>query len=412
MFASISREVGIGLGVIGLIAAAIYYYGRSKSAPRPPEPTLSELMESSSKAISCGGAARARVRVSSDDMPEFRAALSRRKAASPSSGGFKIPKAPGGYGKARWIAPGETIEVAGTRLPGGLFYVGTTLRAPSGYSDDPCLINPRNNVAKHGDFTVGQMGYWPSYGDISASARRAYLNWLAAGRRHPACNIGFVFLFFYGLERRVIIDSQNDPTAQRDWGAIIAEIRRLLSIYGERSGSFRRYAAGLLDWMSLKAPAERLYEQPVPDFLETYELPSYLRFALGQAAVDRVPVPAPLALAWVHRNPSIALRTAAKRCSEEFDRLFIERYHEILGPGLLLPKNRTRLKCVYRPASASLHGTGALIKTFGNLPDVTVLTAPVKRLQEIVNLCIDDLGAFSRLIGKAPGARNTLDGLL
>ena len=34
--------------------------------------------------------------------------------------------------------------------------------------------------------------------------------------------------------------------------AIIAgELRRLLGIYGEKSGSFRSYAASLLDWVSL-----------------------------------------------------------------------------------------------------------------------------------------------------------------
>jgi TerB N-terminal domain len=90
------------------------------------------------------------------------------------------------------------------------------------------------------------MGYWPSYSEISSGARRAYLNWLAGGRRDPEADIGFVFLFFYGLERRAIIDGAKDEPAQADWPVIAAELRRLLSIYGEKSHSFRRYAGEAL----------------------------------------------------------------------------------------------------------------------------------------------------------------------
>src|SRR5690606_31487669 len=106
------------------------------------------------------------------------------------------------------------------------------------------------------------------------------------------------FLFFYGLERRANIDGAKDEAAQADWPVIADELRRLLSIYGEQSHSFRRYAAELLDWVSLASHPAKLYEQPVPALPKTFELPLYIRLALGQAAVHGVPVPAHLALAW------------------------------------------------------------------------------------------------------------------
>ncbi len=59
-----------------------------------------------------------------------------------------------------------------------------------------------------------------------------------------------------------------------------------------------------------------------------------------------------------------------------------------------------------------MQGASTLTKTFGDIPDVTVLTAPLRSLQEIVEQCTNDLGAFSRVVGKDPAARHSLDGLL
>lgn len=67
---------------------------------------------------------------------------------------------------------------------------------------DPCLVDPSKAVASSGDFTERQTNYWPSYSQISDSARRAYLNWLADGKKHPEADVGYVFLYFYGLAGR------------------------------------------------------------------------------------------------------------------------------------------------------------------------------------------------------------------
>lgn len=320
-----------------------------------------------------------------------------------------LPAAPAGFGEGRWVPPGESIEVAGVNLPGGMIYVGGTLKALNGGTES-CLISGQHVVARVGNYCTRSMGYWPSYAGASPEARRAYLNWLSDGRSHPDCDIGYVFLFFYGLERRVVVDSR-DPVARNDWPAIIIEVQRLLTIYGEKSESFNRHANELLDWIELEGKSNQLYKQPVPDFPKTYELPPYLRLVLGQTAVDRAPLPAHLALAWIRLSPECYLRTAATRCSNEFERLFTQRYHEVLGPGLVLPKNRTKLKFVYRAASATLRAANVTM-ALADVPDVTALTAPIRKLMEIANLCTDELGSYSRLVGKDPEAARSLDGLL
>ena len=439
LVALVPREVWITLGVVALLALGVYAYLKfqaSKSASTAaraqhdqgatpplsdPGPTLAQLM------------AKQAPQGKSKTPPPLPSAASRAPTSAPAPSGARsqsdefftaevagtrptpqshaVPKPPIGFGDARWVPPGEAINFADTTIPGGMIYLGARLQAPNGQVD-PALISALPNIARVGNYRERQMSYWPSYTDISASARRAYINWLSEGRSHPECDLGYVFLFFYGLERRVIFDTPRNPAAKEDWPAIAAELRRLLGIYGENSGSFRRYAGELLDWMELHGTDQRLYTLPVPSLPRSYELPRYLRLALGQSAVDRAPVPAELALAWIRLNPDTSLRTAAIRCPEEFERLFIQRYHELLGPGLVLPKNRTKLKFVYQPASSGFHGAPAPTLTFGDVSDPTALTAPIRTLNEIANQCTDELGSYSRLVGKDASARGTLDGLL
>ncbi|MDP1690414.1 MAG: TerB N-terminal domain-containing protein [Burkholderiaceae bacterium] len=310
-----------------------------------------------------------------------------------------------------WIPREQLVEVAGTVIPGGLLYVGTSLKTPTGETD-PCLIDPSKPVSTKGDFSERQTNYWPSYSEISSSARRAYLNWLADGRRDPKADIGYVFLFFYGLERRAIIDASKDEAARADWPVIADEIRRLLAIYGNTSNSFKGYASELLNWVALAEHPAKSYAQPVADYPRTFELPLAIRLALGQAAVDGAPVPAHLALAWVRLDPTVNLRTPAIRCADEFADLFKTQYALAYGVGMVVPANRTKLKFVYRGASAGLRAYGELKLNFGDTPDVSALTAPQKRLQGIVDAATKDLEAYSRFLGRNPDDRAALEGLL
>jgi tellurite resistance protein len=292
-----------------------------------------------------------------------------------------------------------------------MFYMGTSLPTPLG-DNDPCLIDPSKPVALDGDYTKLQISYRPSYSELPSEARRAYLNWLADGRKGPEADIGYVFLFFYGLERRAVIDGAKDEAARADWPIIADELRRLISIYGESSNSFRRYACELLDWVSLASYPSKLYDRPLPPIPKILELPLYIRLALGQAAVDGAPVPVHLALAWAKLDPKIYLRTPAERCSEQFEQLFIKTYAELCGSGIVLPRNRTKLKMVYRPASSGFRGHQEFKLTFNDIPDVTALTAPTQKLQEVVEAASKPLEAFSRALGKNPSARDSLELLL
>lgn len=330
------------------------------------------------------------------------------KPSAPAPPSFALPKPPPGLARTRWHGPGEAVSVAGFDIPDGMLYVGTRLHTTTGRVE-PALIDPTLRVGRK--WADVNTAYWPSYDELTPEGRFGYLDWLSGGRSDPEGDISFVLLFFFGIERRVLLDGRDQPSTKSEWPALLIELRRLIQLYGEKSDHFTRYAAELLSWMEIDSLPAQLYAKPVPEFPRTYELPHYLRLALGQASVDRQPIPPQLALAWIRLSPDVYLRTAATRCPVEFTHLFELRYAERMGAGLVLPKNRTKLKMVYQPASRALSGA-RMTRDFGEIPDVTAMTKPMQRLREIADACTEELGPYSRLIGKDASNAHSLEGRL
>lgn len=312
---------------------------------------------------------------------------------------------------AQWIPQGQSVTVWGVTVPGGFLYVGKVLSTALGFTD-PCLVNTSKPVAAGGSFLERQTNYWPSYSEISPVARHAYLAWLAQGRCHPDADMGYVQLYFYGLERRVVADTLQALAAQSEWPAIIEELHRLVVIYGRKSASFKDSVRELLTLMDVANCPAKLYNQPVPVTTPTWELPMHVKLALGQTVVDAVPVPAHLALAWVQLDPQTSLRTPATRCRPEFEKLFKLRYAQAYGPGLALPMPKAFLKFAYRSVSPGLRGRGDIQVELGRVPNVTVSNGPISALRQLASDCTDALDAYSRLMGRNLPALAPLDALL
>lgn len=303
-----------------------------------------------------------------------------------------------------WISESGNANVRGSSL-GGLLYVGRGLASVGGGDIEPALINPALSVTSSRlDLSVRRTDYWPSYSHVTDEARAAYLQWLAGGRKDPRADIGLVFLYFYGLERRALADSERDPSARRDLPAIKAEVERLLALYDNRS--FQMYGRALLDLLDGEALPPRLYDQVPPD---SPRMGLRLKLGLAQCAEDGAPLPSDWALAWLMADTNERIPVAATRCREEFSRLFAARYAAAFGRGLILPKNKTRLRIDYNPASASFVGTERNVRREFNLPDVTVLTSPLKKLREVAEGCCAELSAFSRRSAKAKADLNELE---
>ncbi|MFJ8819606.1 tellurite resistance TerB family protein [Amycolatopsis thermoflava] len=296
---------------------------------------------------------------------------------------------------------GRDIRVADFVIRGGMLYVGRGLVDAAGHGVEPALIDPTLPVdGARPDWTGETMDYWPSYSDMSPRARAAYLAWLAGGRSNPRAYIGYVFVYFYGLERRLLAEVPGTPDAAAGFHLLTGEVRRLLGIYrGNRS--FAQYASSLLDCVAILDPTAR-WNGPPPEIPEwSHELPPELRLGLGQLVAAGRPLPADWALAWYTHHPETRVRTPAQRCPDEFRELFTARYRERFGDGLLVKPNKTRLSSRYFPASGGFDGEVRLENPA--LPDVGKLTGPVTKLQDLVEAVTDDLDPYSRQLGRHPG---------
>ena len=310
--------------------------------------------------------------------------------------------------KTAWVPVGESVTVKGRRLPDGMVYVGSGLRGISHYvRTEPALIDPKLPVDNRAPDIHGRhMGYWPSYSDIPAASRAAYLDWLAAGRPEGVY-IGYVFLFFYGIERRLLYEIDRADLAGAEAGALIAEIERLLLLYG-KSNSFSGYAGEFLSLVNcLRTGLDAVALEP-PLIRRSWEFPLELKLGLGSIVASGEPLPAPWALSWLRLHPEVGLRTPATRCVDEFDALFKLRYRETHGPGLKIRRNKRMLAHSYQPASASF-GSPVQV-TVDELPDVSGLKGPVRRLQKLAEGVTDDLDSYSRWVGRH-GDRESLAAL-
>lgn len=324
---------------------------------------------------------------------------------------YKIPSAPGEFKSARWLNKSETITVAGIEIRGGRIYVGPSLTAANG-GIEPSLIDPHKPIARNGHYTERHTNYWPNYSDISPQARRAYLLWLADGRGAPDADIGYVFLYFYGLERRIILDILGEKQAQDELPEIARELKRLYATYAAASNSFKMYCGQLIEIVDAANQSPKLYEEELGELPTSYGLPLTLRLAIGQAVRDGVPIPAQLALAWAERDPAIARRTPVQRCPDEFKKLFVSEYAKAFEQGLKIAPNKTKIRLSYLPASGGFRGSTGVDMKFGDTPDVTALTAPVKKLQAVVDSCTTQLESYSRYLGRNPEGRHDLEAVL
>jgi len=285
---------------------------------------------------------------------------------------------------ARWVPATEALRIQGLSIPGGLVYVGSYLESPGRGSVEPALIDPSLGIERRSaDYDQG-MDYWPAYGRISPANRGAYLSWLAGGRSDPNAYIGYVFLFFYGLERRVLLD-------RSDVREIRSEVCRLQGLYGGNR-SFRGYSS---DFMAFTA-------HMVPDLSE-HEMRQQLAEALDRSELTRaallawycargLPLPPACAAAVASSLEEAKRGVVVTRSRSELYALFAKRYLEQHGQGITLVGAARDLAVSYHAASSGL-ALGARLEARWANP----LGRPsqFKPLVTLWNSCVEDLRKYS-----------------
>ena len=299
---------------------------------------------------------------------------------------------------ARWVAPGDTVTVASRQI-GGMIYLGST-------RDDwqPCgdpLIDPGLPVARVGSDVAGEsMPYWPSYSDIEPSARATYLDWLASGRSDERYSVGYVFLYFYGLERRFFVGSP----AEEEQRVLIDEVERLLSVYGTNH-SVRGYLTAFLAVARLALEPTRAIE---PRFERSgYGTPLDMRVAIGRMVKGRRPLTADWLLGWYATDPATQFRTPARRAFPEFKALFAHIFDERFPRGMKMRTPKRLLRATYDAASGAF--SADLEPLLGETPDITHTSVSLRIAKEIADEATDSLDKYSRFLGRNPEGRDTVE---
>lgn len=287
----------------------------------------------------------------------------------------------------RWIGEDEVVTVGGADVRGGLIYFGSSASNP-GYRDEPSVVDPTLPLAPSASFDQWTASYWPRYQTCSPIDRRLLVSWLASGRRDPQAPIGLVFLYFYGLERRLLHDAHADDDARREVPRLVAEIDRLRRIYD--NGSFQSYAGALRDL------AVAVYGDPsrLRDFADCRpgNLPGGLLIALGRQLATGKPLTPALAYAWARCGDNAPRPYSTAVVADELRALFEIRYAQRFGAGLLVPRPKRALVVEHHGAASNR----TRVRLDINLPDVRALSAPQRPLAVLLDGCAADLERLAK----------------
>lgn len=285
---------------------------------------------------------------------------------------------------------------------GNLIYLGTGLQSVNGLEIEPALVDPRLGIDTKVKTCSDGEDWEPSYARCSRQLRAGYQVWLKSGRSDPEAQIGHVFLYFYGLERRAVHDVRSEPAAQAELPVIRAELERLLGLYGKH-GRFHERARALVDFLAAQdLPARSYRKDPVP---QDGPLDLSDQVALAQCAHDEVPLPA----AWAFRWSASVLRDRLRGAPGEnlapapLADYFGDLYRTHFGAGLALTAITRRLQLKYWPASPTFDGTLKWVTVDTSLPGLADAGAVPIELQVMVEEMADYLASHDgQLPERAP----------
>lgn len=307
-----------------------------------------------------------------------------------------------------WVPKGQGIFIAGRQID-GMVYVGIPPQVGAYRTRCRAYIDPSLSVASSGTDPHGaRMPYWPGYSEIPAVCRATYLDWLAGGRLDGSVNPGYMFLFFYGLERRFMVDDPPEDEKQE----IVEEVKRLKILFSQNN-SVQRYLGEFLDTVSIAGKGEFSFNDPVlkQTILEHrgWELPFSLKFILGGIIAKGSPIDADWLHLWLLCHPERRLRTPAERCSEEFKALFKLKFDAKYPEGLKVRKPAQLLSGRYQAASDEFNGRLTPTLNGKAVPDISGSREPIQIAQQIADEAMDDLDKFSRYLGRNPKGRGSIE---
>ena len=305
-----------------------------------------------------------------------------------------------------WHPPGTSASIADTTVTDGMIYVG---KASGSYSQyDGCVIDP--NLPLGVAAAAEPLGYWPSYQNISQNCRKRYLEWLGDGKRAADIDIGYVFLYFYGLERRLIIEAP--PATEVE--ALSQELQRLRSLYSSNR-SFNGYSARLLEAVTfLRDAKSHNSEIFVPDLVVAAgEMRPALKLAIAREVVSGRALGFELAVAALigMRDFCASHRQVLDHAREPFLKVLRARFVASFPSGFVMRNRKdSQLAVTYRGATSGLYVDLAAKAGLSGLPDPETLTWT--KLLTLAEAVANELAPLAKLLAYYPTRANSLAALV
>lgn len=292
-----------------------------------------------------------------------------------------------------WVPQGESAVVGNLDI-GGMVYVGKGLRAETGGQVERSLIDPDLPVARRVPGDGRLTDYRPSYSALSPNDRLGYLRWLASDRSDPDVAPPFLRLYFFGLERRLVLDGPGDGERL----ALLAEVRRLGDTYGDGYG-IGEDVESLLAFAAAMAP-----EDLEPDPLGVLEQRGHEQFlaevGLGYRLAAGLPITGTWLLCWWLAASRPALSASRRRIFEEFALLFEVRCDRRYPQGVPVRESTPVRNFYYSAASGCFRSQ--LVEEENAYPDAIASDQPVRLAERIAAECWKALRSFSAHVARRP----------
>lgn len=289
-----------------------------------------------------------------------------------------------------WFGSGTTLQVGKFHLADPFVYSSED----SSKVDEASCINRSLPVGSVVIEQHGALGYWPSYDRITPDQRANYLKWLQSGKTEQLDDVGYAFLYFYGLERRSLLDKQ-------DQAFVLDELVRLTGIY-KSSGSFISYSASLAAFLCAEPSMRSALSKHEQDLMKLSRISrnsDLLAVILSASYEDKRPLSTFLAQLIAAMDPTMGRSVVPQRFPEEFAQLFEAKYHLRHHDGIELKISKRQRVIDHRFASGTLGREFGESAVQTRIADVLGIPSQFKDLVELYNLCVEELKPLSRKVG-------------
>ena len=266
-----------------------------------------------------------------------------------------------------WHGVGAVTDIAGFHIQDGCIYVGEILTGRREEFQDPCLINPSLPVSKPTTTVPPLKPNQINYQTLTPEQRYQYLQWLSDGKNDPNIESGYILLYLYGLERRLIIDGPRENFSTNEKLLLTQELQKLSNLYQNRPEIIKPVSQLMcLSWIADRNPNSN---EPLPGFLDfgQAECKAFFPWLLARYVTQKRPVPAIVFLYWYDYHPDFGLKGAAKILPDYFTQVFVQQFERSFGPGIIVSPNKTTLQISHTLTNPAI---GRITFTFPYICDV------------------------------------------